>query len=104
MSALGIHYPKAKVIKMLYHSLLPFPQALFNHHVRQGVNSFGERYLVGMGTIAKGIYGVEPLLSENQLDKDLEVAKAAGVKEVVIFRLGGLNKKYLQVIKRHAGK
>lgn len=58
-------------------------------------------YNVGLGTIAPGILGNEPKLSPNKLGEDLEFCKRAGIKEVFIFRLGGLNKYYIEVINKY---
>ncbi|MBU1631900.1 MAG: hypothetical protein KJ580_01700, partial [Nanoarchaeota archaeon] len=99
----GLHYNiktrKINVIKMLYHSMLPFSDNLFRRELEEGKKEFGNNYLAGFGTIAKGIMGWEPILSPENLRNDLDIAKKAGVKEVVIFRLGGLNKEYVKFIK-----
>ena len=55
---------------------------------------------ISLGTIAIGILGNEPILSPKQLGKDLEFVKEQGFEKVVIFRLEGLDKKYLEVIKK----
>lgn len=52
----------------------------------------------GLGTIATGVLGNEAILSPEGLKEDLEWAKKAGVSEVFIFRLGGLNAEYAKVI------
>ena len=70
---IGLHYKNAKVIKMLYHSMLPFPNHLFNEELKLGVNKFGENYLAGFGTIAKGVMGWEPILSPKRLKKDIQI-------------------------------
>jgi hypothetical protein len=57
--------------------------------------------IVGLGTITIGILGNEPKLKPEELDLDLKLAKESDAKEVFIFRLGGLNKKYLDVIKKY---
>lgn len=54
---------------------------------------------VGIGTIATGVFGNEPILPPEGLYKDLEWAKSTGTDEIFIFRLGGLNKEYISVIK-----
>jgi hypothetical protein len=53
---------------------------------------------VGLGTIAIGILGNEPILIPSNLEKDLELAQKSKTKAVTIFRLGGLNKEYLKII------
>jgi len=97
---LGLHYniKNVKVIKMYYHSLHNFSEAIVSKELQQGVREYGDDYQAAFGTIAMGIHGNEPILPLKQLKIDLQLAKQAGVKEAVIFRLGGLNKKYAQII------
>jgi hypothetical protein len=57
---------------------------------------------VSLGAIAIGIMGDEPILSPENLEKDLEFCKKEGFKKIIIFRLGGLNEKYLKIIKEFA--
>ena len=63
-----------------------------------GLKERGSQFVLGLGTIATGVQGNEPLLSKKSLKRDLTLAKNLGVREVVIFRLGGLNKKYKEVL------
>ena len=102
LQRLGLHYisKKSKVMKMLYHSVHYFSDEKLRLEMQQGLEEFGERYIVGFGTIALGVTGDEPLLSAEQLEKDLQIAQEVGVKEVVLFRLGGLNKKYVKVMEK----
>ncbi len=57
-----------------------------------------KNYSISLGTIATGILGNEPILSPENLEKDLQFVKNAGFKKVIIFRLGGLNKNYIKII------
>lgn len=103
MKFLGLHYsaPKVKVIKMVYHSLHRFiNQEFLEREFRRGVKEYGKNYLVALGTIAPGISGCEPKLSLSQLEEDLKIAEYVGIKEVIIFRLGGLDRKYLKVLNK----
>ena len=96
MKFLGLHFDK-RVIKMFYSSM---------HHVsnleeelKGEKEKYGNNFIASFGTIAKGILGYEPILSFKDLKNDLEEAKKAKINEVIIFRLGGLNKGYVKVIK-----
>ena len=102
LAFLGLHYKTnaVHIIKMVYHSMHNFDKKFITNELQAGKKEFGNKYLVAYGTIAKGIDGWEPILPTLQLDKDLEIAKQTGIPEVVIFRLGGLNRKYLKVIKK----
>ncbi|MBI4983546.1 hypothetical protein HZC32_02780 [Candidatus Woesearchaeota archaeon] len=97
---LGLHYKnkKAKIIKMLYHSLHHFNREFITQELKRGKEEFGENYLIALGIIAPGANGNEPLLPPEQLQQDLQLAREAGIKEVIIFRLGGLDKEYIKVI------
>jgi hypothetical protein len=59
-----------------------------------------QNHSISLGTIAIGILGNEPILSPENLKKDLEFVKKAGFKKVVIFRLEGLNKDYIKVLEK----
>ena len=102
LQRLGLHYisKKSKVMKMLYHSVHYYSDEKLKLEMQQGLDEFGDRYIAGFGTIAVGVNGNEPLLSPQQLEKDLQIAREVGVKEVVLFRLGGLNKKYVTVMEK----
>jgi hypothetical protein len=103
LSVCGLHYDSCrfnnKVVKMVYHSMHDFDGDFIKGELKRGVSECGDNFVVGFGTIAHGICGDEPILSPQQLKRDLGIAKMVGVKEVVVYRLGGLNRKYSSVIK-----
>ena len=102
LKLLGLHYSdkKCKVMKMLYNSVHHLDSETLKEELQRGVKEYGRNYVVGYGTIAVGVGGNEPLLSPQQLETDLRIAQEVGVKEVVLFRLGGLNKKYVDVLEK----
>ncbi|MEM4244597.1 MAG: hypothetical protein QW404_01180 [Candidatus Nanoarchaeia archaeon] len=104
LSLFGLHFDsgkyKSKVIRMVYHSMRRFDEPFILSEIKRGKKQFGKNFIVAYGTIAKGIKGHERILSPSQLEKDLKIAKKLGVKEVVIYRLGGLNNDYVSVIKK----
>ena len=104
MNFLGLSFDlkkyKHSVIKMMYSSMHDFGVPFIEKELRNGVKIYGGRFKVGVGVIAQGVAN-EKLMTPSLLDRDLKLCKKHGVKEVVIFRLGGLNKKYLKVIKRY---
>ncbi len=99
---LGLHYNSSKVfvMKMMYRSLHHFSDDFFQLTIRRGIGEFEGRFIVGLGTIAGGIHGTEPILSAEQLKEDLRIASEEGVKEAVIFRLGGLEREYAKVLEK----
>jgi len=58
-----------------------------------------ESYIIGLGVIAQGVFS-EDLMSYIKLEEDLNFIKKAGFKKVAIFRLGGLNEEYMQVVNK----
>ena len=70
--------------------------------IRIGKKLFGNKFIVGLGCIATGILGNEPVLTSKELERDLKIVKELGINEIIIFRLGGLNKEYLKAIKAYA--
>ncbi|MBU1111695.1 MAG: hypothetical protein ABIG93_00215 [archaeon] len=104
LSFLGLHFdPKKynyKVIKMLYHSLHNFDEKFLNKELEQGKEEFGNNFITAFGIIAKGVSDEKHLLSFESLKQDLTIAKKQRLKEIIIFRLGGMNKEYQKVIEK----
>ncbi len=101
---LGLHYrsPKVHIIKMAYHSMHHFTEEFLRKELQDGKSEFGSRFIIAYGTIAAGIQGNEPVLSPEILARDLEIARSQGIKEVIIFRLGGMNQKYQSIIRKYS--
>jgi len=79
-----------------------FTEAFLRNHLEQGRKVFGKKYIPAFGTIATGMQGHEPRLPLEQLKKDLAIAREQKMKEVIIFRLGGLTKEYAHLLARFA--
>jgi|ETN01SMinimDraft_4_1059930.scaffolds.fasta_scaffold24465_2 hypothetical protein len=102
---LGVSYcdkkhPHTKIF-MYYTSMLS------KHHTKWFVENslpytlkHTKKCMVGLGTIAIGILGNEPILSPNKLKEDIQEMKKLKVKDIIIFRLGGLNASYINAIKK----
>ncbi len=102
LAFLGLHYahPKIKIIKMLYRSLHHFSDDFLRKELQKGKQEYGSRFIPAFGVITTGIMGNEQVLSSEQLGRDLQIAKKAGIREVILFRLGGLDKEYGKVLKK----
>ena len=102
LKLMGLHFEGEDryIIKMLYHSLHNFSHDFLQRELQQGVQQWGQHFIAAFGTIAPGIHGSEPILSLQQLEHDLQIAEKSGVNEVIIFRLGGLNKDYVRVLQK----
>ena len=99
MKFLGLHFDgNFKIIKMFYSSMHKFND--LEKKLKREKKKYGNNFIAGFGVIETGVFGNEPRLSYEQLENDLKIAKKAGIKEVVIFRLGGLNKRYVKILKK----
>ena len=100
---LGVSYDQFTHTKIIMY----YTSMLDNHHTKWFVeNSLpytihkSKKLMIGLGTIATGILGNEPILTPNNLKKDIKEMKALKVKDIIIFRLGGLNSSYLKALKK----
>ena len=91
-----------KVIKMMYSSMMKATRYGKAKRLRFLKNQLGDRLCVGLGVLGKGVLGTEKELTVKKLEEDLELCKKIGIKEVFIFRLGGLTAKHVKVIKKFA--
>ena len=104
MRLLGLDYDvKMKRKLMFYTSYLRghFMRFLIAHF-RKTLERLEDKgdVIMGIGVIAKGKITKTYLLTPAQLETDLKWCKKAGYNNVAIFRLGGLDKRYLEVIKK----
>jgi len=100
MKFIGLNYNiKTEKSIMWYSSMMP---KSLNKKIKKNIKNIKNKknYSISLGTLAIGILGNEKILSPEKLEKDLEFVKKAGFKKVIIFRLEGINKKYLQVINK----
>jgi len=61
---------------------------------------FGSSYQVGLGVIGPGV-NESLILDPENLDKDLKFLNDNAINTAIIFRLGGLNESYMNVIKKY---
>ena len=105
LSVLGLHFDpnkfNNKVIKMIYHSMHNYSDRNITDILKAGRKRFKDKFIAAFGTIAVGVKKNEPKLSLKILKKDLDTAKNEGIKEVIIYRLGGLNKEYAELLKQY---
>ncbi len=105
LKMLGVSYsPKKygnKKIVMYYTSMHKLIPTLLLRGITKLHEKYKDNLQVGLGVTATGILGNEPKITPKDLKRDLNEMKKIGVKEVVIFRLGGMNEKYANVIKKY---
>jgi hypothetical protein len=88
-------------IKMVYSSMHDIGETLIRAEIKSLKKEFGNRLCIGLGVTAIGILGNEPIISLKLLERDLKICKDLGVEEVIIFRLGGINKSYAKLLKKY---
>ncbi len=88
-----------KKIVMYYSSMHKEAGRFLLGNIKRLHDKYGNKLSVALGTIAPGILGREPILSPQDLKRDLQLMQDIGIEEIVIFRLGGLNKEYVKVLK-----
>jgi len=98
---IGLSYPSKRILMYYTSFFRPFvPDHILLNRLKKKAEYCAENdCLLALGLIATGIHGFEPIYGAKELNEDLQIAKKAGVKEVVIFRLGGLNKELVKAIK-----
>ncbi|NQV09106.1 hypothetical protein HQ529_04605 [Candidatus Woesearchaeota archaeon] len=102
---LGVSFDSKKIshkkIIMLYTSFIPNQSVsdYFLNHLKYNLR-YDKDLKVSLGVISTGIQGTEQILPPERLEHDLRLTESEKIKEVVIFRLGGLNKEYVDVVKR----
>lgn len=92
---------KTKRTSMFYDKEL-IPNLIEKYYLKEKIKEGIEetRFMVSLGCIATGINNNETIIPPKLLESNLKITKDLGIKEAIIFRLGGLNKEYLKAIKK----
>ncbi len=89
-------------VKMMYSSTqIWLTESTMKSKIQACKERYGNNFIIGLGLLAKGMGINERILTKEQLERDLKICKELNVKEVVLFRLEGLNEEYLEVIKKY---
>ncbi len=92
-------YENLAVVKMMYTSMHPWINEKFiKNEIKDYRQKYNDKFAIGLGVLATGINGNEPVITPKQLERDLRICKELKIKEVIIYRLGGLNKEYTKII------
>jgi hypothetical protein len=67
--------------------------------LRCGVERYGDRFIPSLGVLNDGEGPAEIFVSAETLRRDLALARAAGVAEIWLFSVNGLNDAYLSVLR-----
>jgi hypothetical protein len=93
IAGLSYNIPENRRIKMIYTSMSNF---MINILKRTNAK------IIGIGCIATGIWGNEPIMDEKEFERDLRILKNKNIDEVIIFRLGGLDKNLSHTIEKYS--
>jgi len=88
-------------MRMAYSSMHDFGIYIMEREIVKGKEIFGDKFIIAYGTLASGAIGTEKPISNKILKRDLDLAKKHKLKEVVLFRLGGLNKNYIKLLEKY---
>ena len=96
-------------VKMIYTSLGKYGGKIgawifkkwFERVAKKWSKKYGDKFVIGIGCTTTGILGDEPLITKEEFERDLKFAKENNVKKVAIFRLGGLDKDFVRILKKY---
>jgi hypothetical protein len=74
------------------------PRELTARIARCGVERYGEHFIPSFGVLDDGLGSPDEFVTPAGLQRDLEAARAAGVSQVWLFGLNGINEEYLAAL------
>jgi hypothetical protein len=104
LRVVGLHYdPRAyKAVKLqmeFYMTGEGMPTDTLKRILRCGVEQYGERFVPSFGVLNDGEGPGEIFVPPETLRRNLRAARAAGVQEVWLFGVNGLNEDYLNAVR-----
>jgi hypothetical protein len=101
---MGLHfdpneYPNVYLHLNLYTTGAGQPEGELRRVLRCGVEQYGERFIPSLGVLNDGEGANEIFIPVETLRRNLHLARAAGVSEIWLFGVNGLNEDYLDVIR-----
>jgi hypothetical protein len=105
LRASGLHYDPLDYSQVWLHLDLyttgnGLPADLMATILRCGVERYGDRFIPAFGVLDDGVGDPDIYVPVETLERDLVLARAAGVSEVWIFGVNGLNEAYLAAVHR----
>ncbi|MFP4119158.1 MAG: hypothetical protein ACLFTH_03830 [Candidatus Woesearchaeota archaeon] len=96
---------KGKLLVMYYTSMKgEKTKTRIDEILKKFAKEYKKRLVLGLGTTATGQMGDEPKISLEHFQRDLQFSKRLGVNEVFVFRLGGHDEKYQEIIEKEMKK
>jgi hypothetical protein len=104
LRAVGLHYdpleyPAVSLHLDLYTTGTGQPEQGLQRLMREGVVTYGARFIPALGVLNDGEGSPAQFIPPETLRRNLRIARTAGVREVWLFGVNGLNAEYLQVVR-----
>ncbi len=102
MLGISLHQKKYGHIQCIMYYTSMSPNKIILNWTAHGVlrvRRYNPELQLGLGTIATGVMGNEPILSPESLERDLKFMSENEIKTGIVFRLGGLSSEYIQIVK-----
>ncbi len=101
----GLHYdpldyPSVSLHLDLYTTGKGQPEWWLNSIMRQGAARYGARFIASLGVLNDGEGPAERFIPPDTLQRQLRLARQAGVHEVWLFGVNGLNAAYLDAVRK----
>jgi hypothetical protein len=101
---IGMHfdpreYPALWLHLDLYAAERGLTEAQIGRALRCGVERYGERFIPSLGVLNDGQGPASAFISATRLRRDLALARTAGVRQIWLFGVNGLNAEYLSVLR-----
>jgi hypothetical protein len=95
-----LDYPQVWMHLDLYNTGAGRPPAQMAQIMRCGVERYGERFIPALGVLNDGAGRPEEFVPPKTLQRDLELARAAGVNQLWLFGVNGLNDEIVQMLRQ----
>jgi len=98
---------KVKMVYTSWSSIVPHPirdlsrrasKEILIYEAKKNRSEHGKRAGIALGCLHTGEFGKEPRITPNDLREDLETVRNLGYEKVYLYRLGGLNSEYAQIM------
>jgi hypothetical protein len=95
-----LDYPQVSLHLDLYNTGAGRPAEQMARIMRCGVERYGARFIPALGVLNDGAGQPDEFVPPATLHRDLQLARAAGVSELWLFGVNGLNNEVVQMLRQ----